>query len=79
MTVNQRDLLDLLFKSGVSEKDNQITFDTSFDEAGLDSLDISNFLLCVEEKYNIEIPDDDIESLYSITILADYVSEKCSD
>ena len=43
---------------------------------GLDSLDALEVVLCVENCFNIKIPDNDPSILRSINTLADYVLEQ---
>ena len=43
---------------------------------GLDSLDALEVVLCVENCFNIKIPDNDSSILRSINTLADYVLEQ---
>lgn len=45
-------------------------------EQGIDSLDLSNVLLCVEEELEITIPDEDIEMLKTINDIVKYVENK---
>jgi len=45
----------------------------SFFEYGLDSLDTSNILLAIEDKYDISIPDDKLDSLSSVANIVNYL------
>jgi acyl carrier protein len=45
-------------------------------EIGIDSLDLSGILLEIEEKFNIKIPDQDIERLETIDKIVEYITEK---
>lgn len=47
-----------------------------FDELGLDSLDRYEILVGVQEATGIEVPDDDVEKLYSIAAIEAYFSNK---
>ena len=40
---------------------------------GLDSLDALEIVLCVENCFDIKIPDDDVSILRSINTIVDYV------
>lgn len=44
-------------------------------ESGLDSLDIANFFLSVEEKYGIKIDDADLEKLNTIRKIVAYLQK----
>ena len=50
--------------------------DKSLLDYGVDSLDFSKVLLALEEKYEIRIPDEVMESLETVNKLAAYVREK---
>lgn len=39
---------------------------TTFEELGLDSLDVYTFISCIEEEYSIKITDDQLESIISL-------------
>jgi len=39
------------------------------------SLDMANVLLQIEEKFNIKIPDEDVEQLDSINSIVAYIQE----
>jgi acyl carrier protein len=46
----------------------------SFKTLGIDSLDMYNILMQIEEHYQVKIPDEDIERLSSITALVAYLN-----
>jgi acyl carrier protein len=43
-------------------------------DAGVDSLDMMNVLLAVEEKFGIKIPDDDIPKLETVAGIVAYLN-----
>lgn len=51
------------------------SLDRAFDDAGLDSLDVATLLLEVQERYGLQISDDDAEKLDTIGKLVDYIAE----
>jgi len=55
---------------------NSNDFDTPLKKLGIDSLDMVNILLVIEEKYNIGVPDEDINKLNTINIMYNYLNEK---
>lgn len=59
-------------KLKVSKLDRKATLDTY----GLDSLDVMEFLLEVEDKYNVKFDSDDIRCLHSIGELLDLIQAK---
>ena len=48
----------------------------SFLDAGIDSLDHMNILLFIEEKMDIEIPDEDVEKCNSIDNINTYIKNR---
>ena len=60
---------------GVNE--DEVTNEASFiDDLGADSLDIVELVMAFEEKFGIEIPDEDVEKLRTVGDAVKYVSEK---
>ncbi len=60
---------------GVNEE--EVTEEASFiDDLGADSLDIVELVMAFEEKFGIEIPDDDAEKIRTVKDAIDYISEK---
>ena len=49
--------------------------DAAFSEIGIDSLEVFNILLGVEEKYGVKIPEDDTDSINSIGDIIRFVDE----
>ncbi len=59
---------------GVAE--SAITLDASFiDDLGADSLDIVEFIMALEEEFNIEIPDADAEKVVTVGDVVDYIKD----
>jgi len=75
MKVNHEDILEVLNDSGVAADLTGITNGASLSDAGVDSLDMSNFFLCLEEKFDIKIPDEDIDLLDSLDSIASYLQK----
>ena len=63
---------------GVDPK--EVTMDASFiDNLGADSLDIVELVMAFEEEFNIEIPDDEAESISTVGDAVNYISLKTQD
>ena len=57
--------------------DDEVTNEASFiDDLGADSLDIVELVMAFEEKFEIEIPDEDVEKLRTVGDAVQYVSSK---
>jgi acyl carrier protein len=60
---------------GVSKE--EIVPEASFiDDLGADSLDIVELVMAIEEKFDIEIPDDDAEKIQTIGDAFAYIRER---
>ncbi|WFR58408.1 acyl carrier protein [Anaerocolumna sp. AGMB13025] len=56
---------------------SEITESTSFKEdLGADSLDLFELVMALEEKYDIEIPSEDLNSLGTVEAVMEYLKDK---
>ncbi len=57
--------------------ESQVTMETSFkDDLGVDSLDLFQMVMAVEEEYDIEIPSEDIENISTVGEFVEYLKGK---
>jgi len=54
----------------------EIKENESMREQGIDSLDLMDFYLNIEEAFNIQIPDEDVEKLKSLVDFEKYINQK---
>lgn len=52
-----------------------VTQSMTFDDLGADSLDVVEFVMAIEDKYEIEFEDDKIENLHNIGDAINYINE----
>ena len=58
---------------------NQVTSQASiFDDLGADSLDVVELVMAIEESFDIEIPDEAIETMKTIGDVETYVAQNAS-
>ncbi|RME60794.1 acyl carrier protein [Candidatus Parcubacteria bacterium] len=76
MDVTHKEIFEIIENAGVAADISQINNDTSLTDAGVDSLDMANVLLGIEEKYDIKIPDEDMDKLDSINAIVAYLAKK---
>lgn len=56
---------------------SKISAQTSFiDDLNLDSLDIAELMMKVEDEFNVEIPEEDAEKIRNINDVASYIQTK---
>lgn len=61
---------------GVDE--STITPDSSFiNDFEADSLDLVELMMALEEEYDIEIPDEDVEKISTVGDVVDYINKNC--
>ena len=60
---------------GVAEEavTNEATF---LDDLGADSLDIVELIMALEEAFDIEIPDEEVEKAITVKDVVDYIAEQ---
>ena len=55
---------------------DSITLETDIaDDLGADSLDVVEMLMSIEDEFEVEIPDEQIESLKTVGNVVDYIQE----
>ena len=69
-------LVELMAQADISVAKDDVAPETTFSELGLDSLDIFNFFVEVDNELGVAIPDEDFEQLNSFATLLDYVNAK---
>ncbi len=68
----------IIDKLGVEE--SKITMEAKFiDDLGADSLDTVELIMQFEEEFNIEIPDEDAETLTTVGEAVDYINKKLAE
>ena len=56
---------------------DEMTMDTNIaKDLGADSLDVVELLMAIEEEFDVEIPDEDIEALKTIGDVVEYIQNK---
>lgn len=66
-----------MIKTEFSMEDTEITLETSFkDDLNADSLDLVELVMDLEEKYEIEIDQNDLENIVTVGDLVEYLKSK---
>ena len=56
--------------------ESSVTMDTRIDEdLGADSLDAVDMLMSLEDEFDVEIPDEEIENIRTVGDLVSYIEE----
>lgn len=57
-------------------EEDSITLDTSIvDDLGADSLDVVDLLMSIEDEFEIEIPDTEIDNIKTVGELVKYIED----
>ncbi|MFU0832269.1 MAG: acyl carrier protein [Oscillospiraceae bacterium] len=57
-------------------EEDSITADTNIaDDLGADSLDVVDLLMSIEDEFEIEIPDEEVENLKTVGELVKYIED----
>lgn len=55
--------------------ENEMTLETNIaKDLGADSLDVVELLMSIEDEFEVEIPDEEIENIRTIGELVDYIN-----
>ncbi len=57
-------------------KENDVTMDSSIvDDFGADSLDLVDLAMTIEDAFNIEVPDEELENIRTVGDIVKLISE----
>lgn len=76
MTVTVEEIRNIIEKAETMAEMDDLVNDIPLTEQEVDSLDMANILLLLEEAYSIKIPDKDLNQLQSVDGIVSYLSSK---
>jgi len=76
MKITKDDILNIIDEAGILVDTNNLVDDINLQEQGVDSLDIVNIYMKLEDKFNIKIPDTDLPNVKTINDIVSYVNSK---
>lgn len=63
-----------ILKDRLDVDSENITEETSFrDDLGIDSLDLFEMVLCLEDEYGIEVPTEELEKMKTVKDVTEYM------
>jgi acyl carrier protein len=74
MALNQ-EMIDIIVEQLSVEKDKVVPEASFVDDLGADSLDLVELIMAMEEKFDIEIPDEDAETIVTVQDAVNYVTK----
>ncbi len=64
----------------LSIDEEEIKMESSFmNNLGADSLDIVELIMALEEEYDIEIPDEDVEKIVTVSDVVEYIKARIEE
>lgn len=61
-------------------EEEKVTMEASIaDDLGADSLDVVDLIMSLEEEFNIEVPDEDVENIKLVSDIVKFIEEKIED
>lgn len=79
MNAVPEEIINILNSLNPNRSFNGLESDAHFSDVDIDSLDQMDLLLGVEEKYQIKIPDDVVETLNCIDAIIAYLNNLSND
>ena len=76
MTVTADEIREIIEKADTMADMESLENDVSLSDQDVDSLDMANIFLLIEEKYGVKIPDTDTGKMTSVDEIVAYLSEK---
>ncbi len=79
MTVNIEEKIKEVIVEQLDITEEECVPDASFiDDLGADSLDIVELIMAMEDHFNLEISDEDLEKIRTVRDITDYIKERIS-
>ena len=70
-----QEMIDIIVEQLSVEKDKVVSEASFVDDLGADSLDLVELIMAMEEKFDIEIPDEDAETIVTVQDAVNYVTK----
>ena len=71
--------MQLVIQDQTGNKDIVLTEDTKLDDLGVDSIELMEFIINLEDEFALEISDDTIDHMDKVADLLDYLSEQLNN
>ena len=71
--------IQLVIQDQMGNKDIVLTEDTKLDDLGVDSIELMEFIINLEDEFALEISDDTIDHMDKVADLLDYLSEQLNN
>ena len=69
------EVIDIIVEQLNVDKDKVVPKASFIDDLGADSLDLVELIMAMEEKFDVEIPDEEAEKITTVQAAIDYVNK----
>jgi len=76
MKATVENIKEIIDEAEVLGDANEMKNDIALREQGIDSLDIVNVYLLLEEKFDVKIPDEDLNQVLTVNSIVKYINNK---
>jgi len=76
MKATVENIKEVIVEADVLGDVNEMKSDVALSEQGIDSLDVVNVYLLLEEKFGVQIPDEDLAQVRTIDSIVEYINNK---
>ena len=76
MKITVENVKEVIVEAEVLGDVNEMKNDVPLSEQGIDSLDVVNVYLLLEEKFDVSIPDEDLSQVQTIDAIVEYINNK---
>jgi len=76
MNITVENIKEVIMEADVLGDTDEMKNDIPLTDQGVDSLDIVNVYLLLEEKFDIKIPDEDLNLVQTIDSIVEYINKK---
>jgi acyl carrier protein len=74
MAIDQ-EMIDIIVEQLSVERDKVVPNASFVDDLGADSLDLVELIMAMEEKFDVEIPDEEAEKINTVQNAIDYINK----
>ena len=71
--------MQLVIKEQMGKEDIVLTEETKLNDLGVDSIELMEFIINLEDEFSLEISDNTIDHMDKVSDLLDYLSEQLNN
>ena len=73
------EMVKSLLAEQFSVEEDSITVDTKFEDLGADSLDLVEMVMALEEEFDIQIDDEEVEKIATVGDVVNYITANAKE